>query len=388
MVHLAWLAIGMYSFYVFNPGQLLLTADSGYYTTVAESLRKHQGFAHHGKHWTVFPPLYPLILSLCGPRHNPIQFALLLHTVLFGLILFTVSWEQGYRNIRTLPVSLLFPLLVLFSPVFGVASYIWTEELYILLTSLMFVLLWRDQTPVSWWRLIALAFVTCLAPITRYIGMVNILTATAYLAFVFTGRLWTRFLKCAAFAIITTIPLAIWCYRNYLIDGTLFGVRPPRYIPISHNLSKTWHTFSGWFSTVGEAQVSILWIVIPSVLYVAMRLGAFIPWKRCAPLLAFIGMYLTFLNISASTHVHDPIDTRLLVPLYVPLVFLLGAVVRATLSFGTKGTQTLILSALALITLSNFINFGKMYYDLAQHRYDLICRYNSFPPPSANCPPQ
>jgi hypothetical protein len=380
------MVLGGYVFYVTAPSELLMTADSGYYATVAEALRKHQGFSHHGRYWTVFPPLYPLILSLSGPSLTPIQFAPILHAALFGLLLFTVSIQQGYQNARTLPINLIFPLLALVSPVFGVASYIWTEELYIVLTTLMFLLLWRHPSSVSWVWLLPLGLVTSLAPITRYIGIVNVVTATTFLFFIFTGRWWVKILKCVAFALVTATPLATWCYRNYAIDGTLFGIRPPRSSPISQNLAQSWLTFSSWFETVGEARVSILWLVIPTLLYATIRVRAFIPWKKCAPLILFIGAYLAFLNVSASMHVHDPIDTRLLVPLYVPLVFLLGCVTQTTLSFGSRITQTVILSALALITLSNALIFGKVYYDLPLHRHELICRHNSFPPPSANCP--
>ena len=311
-----------------------------------------------------------------------------LHSALFGLLLFAVSLSQGYLRARTCAIQLVLPLLVLASPIFGVSSYIWTEELYVVLTTVMLLLLMWHQSSTSWTWLITLGIVTSLAPITRYIGMVNIVTATLCLAFIFSGRWWVKLFKCALFAIITAIPLAAWCARNYTIDKTFFGIRPPGGPPLTHNLHTSWFTFSGWFETVTDGRITILWIVIPIMAYATLCVRSSIPWRKCWPCLLFIGIYVALLNVSASRHGHDPIDTRLLVPIYTPLVFLLGAVAKTTLAKGTRTLKTLVLGTIVLITISNIINFGQMYYDLPQHRRDLVCRYNSFPTPSMNCAPQ
>jgi hypothetical protein len=388
MTHLAWLAIGAYSFYVTNSSGLLRTADSDYYMTVAHALGSHQGFSHNGRYWTVFAPLYPLVLSLPGPSWPPLLFAPLLHAALFGMIMFASSLFQEYRTRGTFVINLLFPLMVLVSPIFGVTSYLWTEALYIILTTLMLILLSWHRSRVSWTWLLALGIVTGLAPIVRYIGVVNILTATACLALLFTGRWWTKLLKCLAFGISTAIPLATWCLRNYAIDGTLFGVRPPANNPITENLYRSWIAFSDWFVLAHDKHLTVLWIVVPMTLYATLQVRASIPWRKCLPLLLFVGLYVAFLNISASKHVLDPIDTRLLSPIYIPLLFLLSLLVKTTVTSAPKTTQTLMLTALISIVLSNFLNFGKMYYDLPQHRHDLVCRYNYCAPPSANCPPR
>jgi hypothetical protein len=390
LVHLAWLVIGTYSFYNFNSNGLLATADSGYYMTVSQAFAAHQGFVYHQSYWTVFPPFYPIILSLFlpTPSSDPIMISPRLHSALFGLLLFAVSLSQGFLRARTCAIQLTLPLLVLASPIFGVASYIWTEELYVVLTTVMLLLLMWHQRSMAWTWLITLGIVTSLAPVTRYIGMVNIVTTTLYLAFIFSGRWWVKLFKCALFAIITAIPLAAWCARNYTVDKTFFGSRPPGGPPLPYNLHTSWLTFSGWFETVADGRISILWIVIPIVVYATLCLRASIPWKKCWPCLLFIGMYVALLNVSASRHRHDPIDTRLLIPIYTPLLFLLGAVAKTTLANGTRTLKTLVLGTIALMTMSNILNFGKMYYDLSQHRRELVCRYNSFPPPSMNCTPQ
>jgi hypothetical protein len=388
MFHLAWLFLGTYSFYVINSSGLGFTADSGYYSTVAYALRAHQGFSHHGSYWTVFPPLYPLVLSLSGPSLNPVQFAPLLHSALFGVLLFAVSLQQGYLSARTFLVNLCIPLMVLFSPVFEVASFLWSEALYIVLTTLMFLLLWLLQRRVWWAWLVPLAIVTGLSPVSRYIGVVNIFTATVSQGLILRGRWWTRILQCAAFAFVTAIPLGIWAFRNYSIDQTFFGVRPPSHIPITDNIYRTWVTLSGWFETVGNSHITILWLVVPTIVYAISQVRASIRWRACVPLLLYITVYVAFLNISLTRYVTDPIGTRFLAPVYVPLVLLLGLIITATLERAKRSTRFLMIGALALIMVSNMIHFGKMYYDLPQYQHDLVCHYTFRPPPSANCPPE
>lgn len=388
VIHLAMLAAATYLFYVTNSQGLLLTADSGYYSTVALALSADQGFSHHGRYWTVFPPLYPLVLSLPGGIWPPIRFAVLLHSGLFGFLTFAVSVHQGHQGTWRLAISLLLPLLLMISPVFGVGSYIWTELLYIFLTTLMFFIIWSHRLRSSTTWLILLGLVTCLAPVTRYIGMVNIVTATVCLVFVFSGRWWIRLLKCGAFGVITAVPLVIWCIRNYSIDGTFFGVRPPRYTPISVNLHATWVTFCSWFDTIADGHINLIWIALPIFLYVTLKVWASLPWGKCASIVLFVTMYLGFLNISASKHVHDPIDTRLLIPIYVPLLLLLSIVVTTAMSTATRTTRVLAVAMITIFAFSNIHNYGKMLYNISEHRQDLICRYNSFPPPSANCQPR
>ena len=387
IVNLAWLILGIYWFYDVNASELAFTADSGYYVTVAYGLKAHQGFTHHGDFWTVFPPLYSLLLSLSGSSLAPNQFAPLLHAALFGILLFAISLQQGRMSKRTFLVNLCIPLLVLFSPVFEVSSFLWSEELYIVLTTLMFVLLCGDQQSISLPRLIALGVVTGLAPISRYIGVVNIVTATVSLAFILRGRWWSRILTCAAFGFVTIIPVAVWCFRNYSIDGTLFGVRPPTNTSLADNLYHSWVTFSGWFEPIDNGWITILWIVIPVVAYLMLRVRMSLPLQKCFHMALFIGTYVAFLNVSVSKNLVDPIGTRFLSPVYVPLALLLGLIFKTSLSHGSNVTRAIAIATLILLIGNNTLRFGRQHYDAPKYRHDLLCKHTYRPPPSMNCPP-
>ena len=385
-IHFGWLCLGWYLFSLPNDSSLLMTADSGYYATVAEALRSHRGFTHHGEYWTVFPPLYSLVLSLAGSDRTVIQFAPLLHAALFGTLLMIVSSVQNYQTPRMIVASLFFPLLILFSPIFGVSSYLWTEELFIILTGLLLMLLRLHPTKISWTWLIALGIVSSLAPITRYIGIVNIFTASIYLTLVFGGRWWQRIMKSAGFGLAASIPLTIWCYRNYQIDGTFFGTRPPSETTLYQNLLNSFFTFTEWFEiAIDGINFNVLWLVTPVILYAGMRIRSFILWKQYLPPFLYVGAYTVALNRSASTNWIDPIETRLLVPVYLPLVFSLCSLTQTIFTFGKKSTQLLIVAALMLLLIGNVFSFGKMCYNLPQHNHELICWYNYHYPPSVDC---
>jgi hypothetical protein len=385
LISVLWFAVAGYTFFVFSQPKLLMTADSGYYVTVAHSLATFQGFSHHGQYWTVFPPLYSLILSLFAFLHNPLQSAPILHALLFGLFILGIALQSSRHNESRPIISLTLPLLAFFSPVFGVASYMWTEILYLVITTFMLLLLCNPANKWSKIWLGLLVFVTSLAPVTRYIGVVNILVATLCLFFTFRGQWWKRFYKCAAFGGIALLPTLVWSLRNYSIDGSFFGTRPPSRTPLIQNLTNSAHVLTDWFSPVVDVWPSPLWLVVPALIYAVLAVPKSIPWRAIAFLFLFEITYLCALNISASRHLIDPIDTRLLIPIYPPLLCIFGLILNATLSGNNKISRALMITVFAVLVLNNFLSFGRMFYDLPQHRRDLICRLNYRPPPNINC---
>ena len=212
----------------YGPGLLW---DSINYVSVARSLLAGEGFTEFlGRPYTIWPPLYPLLLAapgLLGP--DPLDAAGPLNAAAHGLAVFAVARHLP-RRLAARPLALWGGLAAaLAMPLADMAALAMPETPFILLATLALLRLdahLADGRRASLGQAAALAG---LATLVRYPG-VALLGPLLLLPALRPGVApRERALRLAASAAIAAAPAALWALRRYLLTGEVGRAWPVDY---------------------------------------------------------------------------------------------------------------------------------------------------------------
>jgi 4-amino-4-deoxy-L-arabinose transferase-like glycosyltransferase len=353
-----------------------VTPDSVAYISTARNLLSGEGYARHdGRPFVDWPPLFPTLLALIGlGGFDPADSVRYVNAISFGLtILVTGLWLLN--NVRSPPLVLLGSVAILLSrPLIYVSAFAWTEPLFVLFVLLsVFVMqqFLRSGKPLS--LLFLSAIFAALASLTRYIGVTVILTGlVALLLFNRNISTMTKLFRATLFAFISTLPLTAWVIRNYAVASTLAGERGLSPYTLMQELYFTLNTVSKWFlPPIILAILRILLIVLLFVLGIAIfpvlsrwnqDRWASINSLRIMPLVYFILLYTSGLIASATRIAFDPINHRLLAPIYVPFMLLvLFTIDNIAQSFSRMHFSKQALNAFLLIGFGLWLGYPFLY---------------------------
>ena len=331
-----------------------VSPDSVTYISTARNLLTGNGFiAWDGSSYTIFPPLFPLLLALTGTfGTDPADTAGYVNAFLCGLAIFLSSrWLWQHLRARPAPTSralqtylLLWAAAVLvLSPTLSrIASFAWSEPLFILLTiSALFTFnTFLDTGKRA--SLVLAAIFTALACLTRYVG-ITIPATMCMLLLLRKGTLSKKATDTVIYALIVGTPPCVWLLRNFLVSGTWTGPRYPPQYSFLFNLKNMFVILAGWvlpwpwvlemenllarlFSVEEVMPQHLLVLLIPTLLIFGV--GAWIcftrlPLHHVRPIVllaTFTSVYLVFLIIAISVLEADPLSRRFLAPVYIPLL--------------------------------------------------------------------
>ena len=358
--------------------------DSTTYVSAAMNFLDGAGLKDFaGQNFTVWPPLFPLLLaSLNLFGLEPAEGGRLANAAAFGLTILACGfWLR--RHLRSRPLALLAVASMAASlPLNHLAALLLTEPLFILFAMLALMRLERFlSAPDGAWRrrtLLAAALFTALAATIRYPGATLIFVGVLLLLLQ-RRPIAAKLKQATAFGFIASAPLAMVLARNWILDGSPFGPRFPSSQTFADSLSQLSQiaaSASLWIlpGNVSSGAAYALWTtaglaLTMSAAIVLLRLqadperGALLAsWRlgALAPFALFVLLYLAFLSITVRL-VQQPIDQRYLAPTYLPLlligVFLLDRIaalpVAGWMAVGKRVSIGLILmGALAHIALS------------------------------------
>jgi len=241
-----------------------------------------------------WPPLYSGLLNTLSfiTGIDTTLMAKLVNSVSYALIIIAFDdilkgKKQWIR--RWASLFLLFSL-----PFIVILGFVWSEMLFCL-----FVLLALKAFGEK--NLRNAVIMTMLATLTRYAGIV--LIPIGLVVF------WDS--KKAILYTSSAIPLVMWLTRNYLVSGTLTGQRNPSVTGMLENIFLSIMTIVSWFS--GHTAVFIVLVGI------ILLLARFKPQRGDWLYLCFAIIYTGFIILSSTITAYDPIDTRLLVPVYLSI---------------------------------------------------------------------
>jgi 4-amino-4-deoxy-L-arabinose transferase-like glycosyltransferase len=365
-------AIGFLLSYMASWRGIALSPDSVSYISAAKSLLAGDGFMHYdGEPFVLWPPLYPMLLAgLSALGLAVLDAARLLNALVFaGIIFLSGLWLR--RTLESRPQVVAGLALILLSPALrDVGSYAWSEPLFIILSLLALYCLGRYTRLGTPRMLLAAALFTAGAILTRYIGVTLAATGVLLLLARRPSSPVRGLRDATVYGVISGLPFLLWIDRNYAVSSTLMGPRAPSEESMPLHGYRTLRTFVQWLTTVDRAPV---WLVVGvsavAVLTVGVGVRAlFRRWGQMAterrepvvasiPFLLFAVVYSIFLLFSATSTAFDHIDTRLLSPVYVPLVLgLLPAVyvLRVSLDRGRRPKYMAVALIVGMVCWSAF----------------------------------
>ncbi|MHB1688693.1 MAG: glycosyltransferase family 39 protein [Ignavibacteriaceae bacterium] len=331
-----------------------VSPDSVYYISVARHIADGTGFVgYDGYYFVLQPPLYPVLLAAIKAilYIDPLVSAGYVNAFLFGIIIY-LSGLFLLKNLKSLSLVFLGTISVLISyPLIQVSLMAWSESLFILLVLLYLYYLDLYQRRGNMSSLLFLSMFAALACLTRYIGVITILTGVVSILIQQRKIFKEKLFHLIIFLFITIFPIGIWIIRNYFLSGTLVGQRAASSYTLYDNLKMLSKTILPWYLPIritGETLIVMLLIVIAlilmGILHYVVGIGlikklnkgepafpeGMSEWtpsedsqKQVIPSLIFALFYSGFILISSTTTAYDHIDNRLLSPIYIPSIFVL-----------------------------------------------------------------
>jgi len=308
-----------------------ITPDSVSYISAARSLTYGHGFKIYNGEPLVFqPPLYSILLALIKITFSidPLISAGYLNALLFGLIVF-ISGLFFLKHLKSFILVILGTLSVLISYAIVQSSLMTlSEPLFIFLLLLFFHYAEAYQKEHNIYSLILFSLPAALACLTRYTGIIIILTGLINIIFFGEITLKNKLKHSFIFLLFTCLPIGIWCIRNYFLSGTLVGQRAQSSYSLFDNLKFFFNTILPWYLPVDliSPYLIIIILVIVSWMFIELDLrntSSKDGIKLIGPSLIFVIFYSVIIIISSTTTAYDNISSRLLSPIYIPIIYTL-----------------------------------------------------------------
>jgi hypothetical protein len=238
-------------------------------------------------------------------------------------------------------------------------SMAWTESLFILLSFAGVYLLAKYFLESSQRSLIISGLLMALAVLTRYAGIVLVITGGLAILFFGTKPLTKKISDSLVFGGLSILPLSIWLVRNLTVAGNATS-REVIFHPIGRvQVQQALDTMSSWFLIQSTASG---WIKLSTILLVfliiAVGLIGAIRRQKEVPIIVltiilFVIAYFAFLVLSISfIDANTPLDSRILSPLYYCVIILLIFAIGQILEFFPENIWLVRIAIAMIVVLS------------------------------------
>ena len=337
--------------------------DSTAYLAAAVNLAHGRGLTGiGGTPYTLFGPALPSFVYLGVRLGTSAQAAALILNMLSAVLTVILGRILLKRHLSDSRFVLAGSVFVAIGwPLLQVTSLAIPEPLTIVVL-LLLVLLLEDfnetSHPVA--SVGAIAFLLNLAFFLRY-ASVAFIVASVFIVFISRKRVdgvLRRVLTALALTLLSLLGPCLWMLRNHSVDGSLLG---PRYPPLfsAATVAYQYVLAIGKFLLPGPDAFEVLvFTVVALSTVVALRLvyntipgGLREFLRRLGPwavLLYVCISYVIYLYAAELSTKIDPIDSRLLVPIYVPCVVLVVGLVESVFSRLVPSKRSTLLATRAL----------------------------------------
>jgi hypothetical protein len=315
-----------------------VSPDSATYIAAANSFADGRGFVgYSGSPYSEKPPLYPTLLAIGELLGLDVMTTVsVMHAIVFAWLCVLAGW-LFHSNLRTPALAWIgFVGVVASWPLLQVAVKVWSEIIFALLAIIFIVQAKTALTRSGWLQVILLAVVASISTMQRYIGLCFVITGILVILFSPSGiDRRRRGTYAMAFSVVAVGPLLLWFVRNLAVDGTLTGGRViTSQLLVSESLAQLVETLTTWVAP--PAMPMWLGFVVVAGLAVIAGFGFKSEISEESPVhnrrsgtrmmtqitILFVLVYSLFVVSLSSMEVAALPGTRILSPLYVPLVFL------------------------------------------------------------------
>jgi len=311
-------------------GGIGLCPDGVVYTSTAANFREScRLFDFRQSAMVEFPALYPLFLSamifLTGLQ--PLAIGAVLNAFLFAVIIYLAGniTQQFSHSSRWYKASVL-SCIVLSPGLLEVYSMMWSETIFILLLLLFLVTMHRYCQSHSRKVLIAAAILAAMAAVTRYAGVTMIAAGFLVIALDTTRRWPDRARELLIYSCISPSLLIVNLIRNATVGGTATGMREKSLSPLLRILHDTGSVFYDWlpffnhhYSRAAAMTVVVTFILLFTIVRQFVQRKRLVTYESIADMFALI--YLMFMVTMASVSRFETLNSRLLSPAFIPLLW-------------------------------------------------------------------
>jgi hypothetical protein len=367
--------IGFYVIYLFTKySGVGLSPDSIMYASTATNIQAHGSLLTFNQTPLVFfPVFYPFFLSIFQLifRIAPITDGAIINQLLFAAVIFTSGWIMSKFVSHSQIYKWLILAAIILSPgLLEVYTYLWSETLFILEILFFIVAYWRYMQTHTTKALMLVAIITAVSCITRYAGVTMIGTAGLLLLLDNELPIRKKIIHILLFGMVSISLLVGNLVLNRLSTGLSTGTREPSITSFADNLYYFGTVICDWGNLSKEAYRFA--ILIASVILLA-PIGILL-WKAYKGrinsyeniVIAFAIVYGLFIVISASISRYERINSRLLAPMFIPLLIACTSWVPDVLVL-VKSKSKYVLAGVAVVLM---VAFEYESYQTDWQRYD------------------
>jgi len=322
---------------------------------------------------TFFPVFYPFFLGIVQffSGADPIRAGAAINAFLFASVIFTSGWIMSKFVAHSRIYKWLILIAIILSPgLLEIYTYLWSETLFIFEILFFIIAYWRYLQTHTLKSMLWVGIITAIACITRYAGVTII--GTGGLLLLLDNQLPVR-KKIGHILFYGGISISLLVGNlvlNRLSTGLSTGTREPSITPFADNLYYFGTVIIDWGSLSNKAYPFA--IEITSVILLALI--AVLLWKAFKGrinsyeniVIAFAIVYGLFIVISASISRYERINSRLLAPMFIPLLIACTSWVPDVLLF-IKSKTRYVLTGVAIILM---LAFEYSIYQTDWQRYD------------------
>ncbi|HVY74038.1 MAG TPA: hypothetical protein VG890_04365 [Puia sp.] len=306
-----------------------VSPDSVTYISAARHLADSQGLRAFDDLPVVdFPAGYPVFLSLVSliTRVDPLLYGAILNALLFGLLIYLCgTMMNGFYHRSGWYKRILLACLVLSPAVLEVYSMLWSETIFLLLLIFFMIAVRKYLIGLRLKWMVISAVLVALACVVRYAGIVLVLIGGFLI--LFEGRLsWgVRIRRVIYFGAISISLLALNLIRNELVTSLATGERQRGTTPFFKNMEYFGDVLCDWLlldrNPVRAVMLTsgVLCLFLLSMLWCYFRRKDRCRYEYTAAAVGFF--YCLFMLASATLSRYEQFTSRLLAPMFIPLVW-------------------------------------------------------------------
>ena len=354
---LASITIGVFLYFFTRHSGIGISPDSVVYESTATNIRHHFSFTDfNGLPLVDFPLGYPsfLAFTMLLTGLPVLSIAPFINCLLFsGSLLLTSIIISGHQK-RSSIYKICFLAALACSPcLLEVYSMLWSETLFIFLILLFIVALRNYQVSHSCSRLLLAALVATLAFVTRYAGIGLFFTGGTLLFFDGDLSVSKKIKHLLLFGCMGSSFAVINLVRNRLVSGNITGVREKAIHSVGQNLHQIGTVLSDWlpFMKGHETMATVLFILIllsgiGKFCYRILQQQYFYSYETITT--CFFVVYALFIITIASISRFEDLSSRLLSPVYIPLLLVGSSWIVPVLQQSLHHKKNIVLIALIL----------------------------------------
>jgi hypothetical protein len=357
--------IGFYAIHLFTSySGVGISPDSIMYASAANNIQAHFTLITFNKTPLVFfPVFYPFFLGVIQfiTKVDSFTAGSVINSCLFATVILITGWLLAKFITHSRIYKWLILIAIILSPaLLEIYSFLWSETLFILEVMLFILNYHHYLQKQTTNRLLIIALVAALACITRYAGITLIGTGALMLLLDNKLTLNKKIKHILLFCFLSASLLAINLIYNRLSAGLSTGTREPSITSLGENMYYAGTVFSDWGALGSFADhyavpitAVIIFLLIGILIFKALK-GQINSYENI--IIAFTIVYGLFIILLATFSRFERINSRLLSPMFIPLLISSTSWVPDVLKM-VKSKAKYVLSGLAIIMMLAFEYF-------------------------------